>query len=121
VATSTLAFEGNGAINHYVGGYNDWLRQRNKQQKIAKKPQKAQSKNRQPAKKLSYKDQRELDGLPDQIDLLETKIAAISLQICQPDFYKGERKQIEQTEKNLTQLQQQLSHCYKRWEVLDKQ
>ena len=121
VATSTLAFEGNGAINHYVGGYNDWLRQRNKQQKIAKKQQKAQSKNRQSAKKLSYKDQRELDGLPDQIDLLETKIAAISLQICQPDFYKGERKQIEQTEKNLTQLQQQLSHCYKRWEVLDKQ
>jgi ATP-binding cassette subfamily F protein uup len=46
VVTSTLAFEGNGAINHYVGGYNDWLRQRDKPQKAAKKEQKSQTANK---------------------------------------------------------------------------
>ena len=119
VVTSTLAFEGNGAINHYVGGYNDWLRQRNQPQKISKKPHREEPRKTSPSKKLSYKDQRELDGLPDQIELLETEIAAISQQICQPEFYKGDREQIQQTEKNLAELQQQLSHCYQRWEILE--
>jgi len=121
VVTSTLAFEGSGNVNHYVGGYNDWLRQRTKQQRAVKTPQKAPVRDQKKSQKLSYKDQRELDGLPDQIDLLETKIADISLQICQPDFYKGERKQIEQTEKELAELQQQLGHCYNRWEILENQ
>ena len=121
VVTSTLAFEGNGAINHYVGGYNDWLRQRDKPQKAEKKSQKLQPKQKSSSKKLSYKDQRELDGLPDKIEMLEIEIANISQQICQPDFYKGERSQIQQTEQHLAQLQEQLSHCYARWEILENQ
>jgi len=121
VVTSTLAFEGNGAINHYVGGYNDWLRQRDKPQKVGKKSQKLQPRQKSSSKKLSYKDQRELDGLPDKIEMLEIEIANISQQICQPDFYKGERSQIQQTEQQLAQLQEQLSHCYARWEILENQ
>jgi ATP-binding cassette subfamily F protein uup len=119
VVTSTLAFEGNGAINHYVGGYNDWLRQRNRPQKSAKKAQKAQPKNKPSAQKLSYKDQRELDSLPDRIELLESEITQLNDKICQPDFYKGERSEVEKIEKTLAALQQQLADCYKRWEILE--
>jgi len=119
VVTSTLAFEDNGAINHYVGGYNDWLRQRDKPQKAAKKVQKSSTANKPSSKKLSYNDQRELDGLPDRIEKLESEITELSQIICQPDFYKGERSYIQQTEQQLAELQQQLSQCYERWEILE--
>lgn len=120
VVTSTLAFEGNGAINQYVGGYNDWLRQRAKQLDLTNKPKKVDTRVKKKPTKLSYKDQRELDSLPDQIDLLETQIKEISELISQPDFYKGERTEIELIEKKLADLQQQLSHCYQRWEILEQ-
>jgi hypothetical protein len=50
---------------------------------------------------------------------METKIEEISVHISQPDFYKSERAQIEKIEKQLAELQQQLSHSYERWEQLD--
>jgi ATP-binding cassette subfamily F protein uup len=119
VVTSTLAFEGSGVIKHYVGGYNDWLRQRNTQSDTVKKTQRADQRAKKTATKLSYKDQRELDNLPQQIESLENQIAQISEQICQPDFYRGERQQIQQTESLLKECQQQLDHCYQRWEQLE--
>ena len=119
VVTSTLAFEGNGAFNSYVGGYNDWLRQRSKQLTQASKPKKTDTRIKKKPTKLSYKDQRELDGLPDQIERLETEISEITQQMSEPDFFKGERQQIQKIENRLTELQNQLTHCYERWEILE--
>lgn len=119
VVTSTLAFEGRGVIKHYVGGYNDWLRQRTAESSTVKKNQRADSRPKKTATKLSYKDQRELDNLPQQIESLEKQIAQISEQICQPDFYRGERQKIQETESLLKESQQQLDHCYQRWEQLE--
>jgi ATP-binding cassette subfamily F protein uup len=120
VVTSTLVFEGNGQINQYIGGYDDWLRQRKAEQpSTAQQGAKTQTKTASTSKKLSYKDQRELDNLPQQIEDLETEIAEISELISQPDFYKGDRTEIAKTETRLSELQQQLSHCYQRWELLE--
>jgi ATP-binding cassette subfamily F protein uup len=119
VVTSTLAFEGNGKFNHYVGGYNDWLRQRTKQLNQSTKPKKTEIKIKKKTEKLSYKDQRELDGLPDQIEKLEIEIGEISQKMSEPDFFKGERQQVQKIEKRLLELQNQLSHCYERWEILE--
>lgn len=119
VVTSTLAFEGKGAFNHYVGGYNDWLRQRTQQLNHAGKPKKADPRIKKKATKLSYKDQRELDGLPDQIEKLEIEIADISQQMSEPDFFKGAREQVQKIENRLLELQNQLSYCYERWEILE--
>ena len=119
VVTSTLAFEGRGVIKHYIGGYNDWLRQRNTQSGTVKKTQRADQRAKKTATKLSYKDQRELDNLPQQIESLEKQISKISQQICEPDFYRGERQQIQEAEGLLKELQQQLDHCYQRWEKLE--
>jgi len=121
VVTSTLAFEGKGAFNHYVGGYNDWLRQRTKQLNQTSKPKKTDTRVKKKADKLSYKDQRELDGLPDQIEKLETEIANISQQMSEPDFFKSPREQVQKTENRLSELQNKLSYCYERWELLENQ
>lgn len=120
VVTSTLVFEGDGQINQYVGGYDDWLRQRKVEQpKIIQQPVKTETKTVSASKKLSYKDQRELDNLPQEIENLETEIAELSELISQPDFYKGDRTETAKTETRLSELQQQLSHCYERWEILE--
>ena len=120
VVTSTLVFEGNGNINQYIGGYDDWLRQRKTEQPASsQQPSKVQAKTATASKKLSYKDQRELDNLPLEIENLETQIAEISELISQPAFYKGDRTETAKTETSLSELQQQLSHCYERWESLE--
>jgi ATP-binding cassette subfamily F protein uup len=121
VVTSTLAFEGNGAFNSYVGGYNDWLRQRTQQLNQSSKPKKTETRVKKKTTKLSYKDQRELDALPDQIEKLEIEIAEISQQMSDPEFFKGARDQVQKTENRLSELQKQLSHCYERWEILENQ
>lgn len=121
VVTSTLAFEGNGAFNSYVGGYNDWLRQRTQQLNQTSKPKKTDNRINKKAAKLSYKDQLELDALPDQIEKLEIEIADISQQMSDSDFFKGARDKVQKTENRLSELQNQLSHCYESWEILENQ
>ncbi|MDG0969272.1 MAG: ATP-binding cassette domain-containing protein [Porticoccaceae bacterium] len=120
VVTSTLVFEGNGLINQYVGGYDDWLRQRKTETSQPVVTAHKEKPKAAPAnKKLSYKEQRELDELPKKIEQIETQISAISLQMSDPQFYQSERNIITQAETQLTDYQQQLSHCYQRWEILD--
>ncbi|ETN93415.1 ABC transporter ATP-binding protein uup [Gammaproteobacteria bacterium MOLA455] len=124
VVTSTLVFEGNAVINQYIGGYDDWLRQRKAEQppstgKPSAAATKASSKSDAPVKKRSYKVQRELDKLPAEIERLETDIAAISEQMNQPDFYQAERSVTAAIEKNLATVQEQLNYCYQRWEELE--
>lgn len=124
VVTSTLVFEGNAVIKQYIGGYDDWLRQRKAEQaatttKPAATATKASSKTDAQVKKRSYKVQRELDQLPAEIERLETEIGALSEQMNQPDFYQAERSVTAAIEKNLATVQEQLNHCYQRWEELE--
>lgn len=121
VVTSTLVFEGDGIIKQYVGGYDDWLRQREVAQPTVATPVVASSKGKSTSKKLSYKDQRELDQLPEHIEDLEVQVGEITELISQPDFYKSERAEIEKTEQQLADVQQQLNQSYQRWEELDAQ
>ncbi len=120
VVTSTLVFEGDGTINQYVGGYDDWLRQR----KAIEQPKssagiKTKPKSVQVDKKLSYKDQRELDELPKKIELLETQIQGISIEMSESAFYRSAKVKIQKAETQLANWQSQLSKCYKRWEQLE--
>ncbi|MDE0746150.1 MAG: ATP-binding cassette domain-containing protein [Porticoccaceae bacterium] len=120
VVTSTLVFEGDGTINQYVGGYDDWLRQR----KAIEQPKssagiKTKPKSVQVDKKLSYKDQRELDELPKKIELLETQIQGISIEMSESAFYRSAKVKIQKAETQLADWQTQLSKCYKRWEQLE--
>lgn len=127
VVTSTLAFEGDGQIYEYVGGYEDWLRQsRQSKQKTEVKTADVKSATDKETKKektatkakLSYNDQRELDGLPKLIEGLESEQDDIQKKMSEPDFYKGEQTEIDSTLARLAELEKELEHAYERWEEL---
>jgi len=121
VVTSTLVFEGKGVINQYVGGYDDWLRQRkNETSSNPEALKKGKARTTLSANKLSYKDQRELDSLPQKIEGLEIQISEISIKMSDANFYTSNRTLITETEKQLTECQAQLSRCYERWELLEQ-
>ena len=121
VVTSTLVFDGSGTIEQYVGGYDDWLRQRKTEQTAKVATPKVQSKSSTPSIKLSYKDQRELDSLPAEIEGLEVSISEISGTISEPGFYQTDRAAIEVVEGRLANAQKQLAESYARWELLENQ
>ena len=130
VVTSTLALEGDGRLGDYVGGYSDWLRQR-PASAAATTPAAAPSGTASAApaaataapaaakKKLSYKDQRELELLPARIEQLETDIAARSAAMQDPAFYRQDAAAQQRANGELAAQQAELDAAYARWEALD--
>jgi ATP-binding cassette subfamily F protein uup len=133
VVTSTFVFEGDGRVQEYVGGYEDWVRQRLAEKSAsAKKARAAAEKPSEPAaekpkttkivvktKKLSFKEQRELDGLPAVIEMLESEQRALATKIAGPEFYKEGKETIAQSLKRVDDLQRELAKVYARWAELD--
>ncbi|GMQ87814.1 MAG: ATP-binding cassette domain-containing protein [Gammaproteobacteria bacterium] len=123
VVTSTLVFEGGGIINEYIGGYADWLRQRDpiklNQSGAGRKPVcKPVKADARPAR-LSYKDQRERDLLPAQIETLEAEIEDIHSRMSDPAFYQLAGDEIAGTRKRLSSTEDELHAAYQRWEELE--
>ena len=123
VVTSTLVFEGNGEIKQFVGGYDDWLRQRDSASsaKINEVPKanNLQLKSAASKSKRSFNNERELSALPKKIDLLEQRITEISTQMSDASFYRSDRAEIKKTEDLLKIGQLELEVLYKRWEELE--
>ena len=125
VVTSTLVFEGDGRVGDYVGGYSDWLRQRPAAQPAAPEnkpkaaaPVAAAAVNTS-RRKLSYKEQRELDALPGRIDALESEQAALQAQMAEPGFYQQPDADVQAALARLQQVQQELEQCLERWLALE--
>jgi len=122
VVTSTLAFEGDGVVNEYVGGYEDWLRQSKKSASnsdVKKTEIKEVKKDKsETKKKLSYNDQRELDSLPPIIENLEAEQEDIQKQVSEADFYKQEKSEVDNVLARLSELEKELELAYQRWEEL---
>ncbi|MBU1192446.1 MAG: ATP-binding cassette domain-containing protein [Gammaproteobacteria bacterium] len=126
LVTSTLVFEGDGKIGDYVGGYDDWLRQRPTTASVRTTPAKnlapATAKAATPAKsarKLSFKEQRELEQLPARIETLEQSLNALQLQMADPAFYRQDNTAMAKTQTQLSSLQAELKTTYARWESLE--
>ena len=129
VATSCLMFEGDGQIDEYIGGYSDIARQRQvaEEAKTAAKAKADNTKNQAssasaaaPAKKLSYKLQRELDALPDQVDQLEQAVAALEAEAAAPAFYEQDKQLVAEHLKKLSDTQLELDECLERWMELSE-
>ena len=139
VVTSTIVFEPDGRLQEYVGGYDDWLRQSGASQpqpeKSNKKPResnprsKAGANERQPAaadgppagtRKLKFREQKELDELPDRIEQLEAELGQMHQQMADADFYKKPGDEISEFNSKVAQLQEQLDQAYARWEQLEE-
>ena len=126
VVTSTLVFEGFGHVGDYVGGYEDWLRQRKPIESMSTSTKAKSTKSATPAKpavtskaKLSFNQQRELQQLPGKIEALEQEQRDIELRISQADFYQQDKQLIKDTLARLESVQQELTDAFARWEHLD--
>ena len=121
VVTSTLSFEGNGLIEEYVGGYDDWLRQRPTTTVKTKPAEKPAAPNTIIKKqiKLSYKDQSELDELPQKIEQLEQAQQAMHDRMAEPDYFKQDKTDLANDQKKLAEIDIELEQAYERWGVLD--
>ena len=126
VVTSTIVFEENGRIREYVGGYSDWVRQ-GRQLAVTDNPYAAEERKRRaaerrrqrPATKLSYKDQRELDALPIEIEELEATVAELQQTIADPGFYSQDGDAVKDTLRRLADTEVELERRVERWGELE--
>jgi ATP-binding cassette subfamily F protein uup len=127
VVTSTFVFEGDGKVQEYVGGYEDWLRQRDTAPRIvrgsdAPSPPAALPRTASAAvalRKLSYKERKELEGLPAVIEALEAEERALNARIAGPEFYKEGGTAIAGALARLEALAQEIRTAYARWDELE--
>ncbi len=125
VVTQVLVFEGEGRVGDYVGGYKDSMSQYSTG--IADASDKNHPGEAQPvktvakpaAKRISYKDQRELEALPGKIENLETAINELQNLLADPDTYKSDTDKVSNLQNELKTKEQQLHEYYQRWEALD--
>jgi ATP-binding cassette subfamily F protein uup len=124
VVTSTIVFEGKGRLQEYVGGYDDWLRQRTAQDvPLPTAPgEQKQKKGKIPRQKqkLSYKETRELEALPLKIDALEEAKKRLLETLNSPAFYVNrDAEEINRVNGRLEALEEELGEVYGRWEELE--
>jgi len=122
VVTSTLVFEGEGSVAEYVGGYDDWLRQRPQPKPAASPPAAPKAARPKPERerprKLSFRERQELDELPRKIEALEAELAALHERMADPAFYREQGEAVAATSARLQQLEGELEGAYARWEEL---
>ncbi len=134
VVTSTIAFEGDGRVAEYVGGYEDWLRQRpdavTQRSRTVIEPGPAVTtaaavrsvprEGRAPVRrKLTFNEQRELDALPSTIESLEKEHRALEARVADPAFYKEGPDSIHRVMTRMDEVSTLLLVAYERWDELD--
>ncbi len=119
VVTSTIVFEDNGRIGEYVGGYDDWLDQREETAAPQVVETSKEKPKRERVRKLTFKEKHELADLPARIDALETELAELHETMADPDFYRTAGEQVAETTIRLERLEAELAGAYARWEELD--
>jgi len=138
VVTSTLVFEGGAQVSEYVGGYSDWQRQRASSAASASAgaavarsapalspsaapamPAPAASAPRPKARRLSYKDQRELAALPGKIHALEAEQLELQTAIADPALFKSDAARATAALQRLQALTVELENAYSRWDELE--
>jgi len=130
VVTSMLVFEETG-IKEYVGGYDDWLRQKFSSVKLPMSCSAfpsamanpvasvvASGRSETAAKKLSYKEKQELDGLPGKIEKLESEQATMHEKMGEPDYFKQAAPILAKDQARLTELERLLEEALRRWDEL---
>ncbi len=129
VVTSTIVFEGDGGVREYVGGYEDWLRQRPAPLTAGEKRDAAPAAGPEPAaqpgraeaspKKLSYREQREFEELPARVEALEQEQRLLNATVQDARFYTKPADEIRASLARLDAIGPELTAAYARWDELD--
>ena len=121
--TQVLAAEGNGEWHEYVGGYSDWVKYRRPQAAPAAVPKAEKPAQPKPARaksvKLSYKEERELESLPKEIDALETEQQELLEKMAGPSYHELPGAEIKADRDRLEAIPQILEERYERWQELE--
>ena len=135
IVTQVIAFEGDGVLREYVGGYEDWLMQRprlnaakaepgkgNPVSLVAGKSAPAKLAAAQPVQgksRLSWKEQQELQGLPEKIQALEIQQVTLAEQLAATDLYSKHPARVDELKKSLISIDVELATILARWEMLE--
>jgi ATP-binding cassette subfamily F protein uup len=131
VVTQVIAAEGDGVWREYIGGYSDWERQRPSAPAAApaRKAGAKAAKETAPAapaappvpakKKLSFKEQRELDELPAKIAALEVEQGTLTESLADPDFYRKTPDQAKAVHERIARIEEELLAALTRWEEIE--
>jgi len=122
VVGSIIAFEPDGRIEEFVGGYDDYLRQRTAAEPATTTP--PPPKKSRPARprprKLSFRERREFKDLPQRIEAMEAEQEALHQQLADPAFYKEKGDRVAAAKARLEQLEVDLEKAYERWGELEE-
>ncbi|MRR58541.1 MAG: ATP-binding cassette domain-containing protein, partial [Deltaproteobacteria bacterium] len=124
VVTSTLVLGEDARVREFVGGYDDWLRQSAEQAPASARtslpsPRRKQRQDTEKPRKLSFKEQRELEELPDRIGNLESEIETLHGNLADPELYRTAGDEVGALTKKLETLEEDLAEAYRRWEELE--
>ena len=123
VVTSVLAFGPNGAVVEHAGGYSDWAaRQQDRSPEPASRGRPVRRRrpaNRTPPRKLSHRDQRELDSLPERIDVLTAEVARLRVTLEDADLYRRDPALFEETSARFARAGEELQAAEERWLELE--
>lgn len=123
VVTQTIAAEGNGIWKEYAGGYDDWLRCRKEIGKVEKPAPLPKVGSRSPAKpaaaKLTWKEQRELEDLPNRIAALEAEQADLTLKLADAGLHACQPVEAARISNRLADIETDLLSLLERWESLE--
>ncbi len=130
VVTQVIAFEGDGCLREYVGGYQEWLqftsaakslekKQNTHPPKTVAKPSGTRKNESTGSTGLNYQEVRELEALPEKIDLLEREQIAIAERLSDPAIYQHNHDDCMVLQARAATLETELAACYARWEVLE--
>ena len=121
VVTSTIVLEGEGRLQEYVGGYDDWLRQRVEIKETSKEAKTKREKQPKEKSKLSFKETRELEDLPQKIEEMEQAKSELLELLNSPDFYKTNHPdQVMAVHTKLEIMEADLTVAYTRWNELEE-
>jgi ATP-binding cassette subfamily F protein uup len=136
VVTQVIAFEGDGVLTEYVGGYSDWADYRERQLQVQKEAESAAVARRTAApaaaeaasasrtsperpRKLTFNETRELASLPARIEAHEARIAAIRARFADPALYRDAAGEVKSLQSELAGIEAELAQAYERWEALE--
>jgi ATP-binding cassette subfamily F protein uup len=139
VVTQVIAFEGRGVLREYAGGYSDWQRWRREHRAAAPAPEKARAAKSAPRRvsdaqsdaqpaaqsgaraksRLSFKETRELESLPQKIAVLEQEQSQLTQQLADPALYRDGPARAQALQQRYAALEEELLHCLTQWEALE--
>jgi ABC transport system ATP-binding/permease protein len=126
--TQVIAFEGNGVLDEFGGGYDDWLRfsQQKQAEKLTKKKENSKpiakkvEKVKAAAPKLSSKEKKELENLPLQIEALESEQLGINTQLTDANIYKEQHDLVKTLQVRLAEIEAEIEKKLARWDYLEQ-